>query len=188
MVGNVESIITNAGVDGGIDNQYAGYVQDKYQATRRLVFDLGLRYQVSPFWYGPPDRKTASGQLVPGVTQYIKGEQSKVYPNAPIGLVFPYMAAYGVGDPGVPRGLVYTKFDNICPRIGLAWDVFGDGKTSLRAGWGVFFASPEGQTMDYTAEELPQLYTVINNETTNLTNPVAANVTPASLVYRFIKL
>ena len=40
---------------------------------------------------------------------------------------------------GVPQSVVGSRWNNIAPRLGIAWDVFGDGKTSIRAGGGKFF-------------------------------------------------
>jgi hypothetical protein len=60
------------------------------------------------------------------------GQQSTIYPLAPTGLVFP-------GDSGVPRGIIDPQYDHFAPRIGLAFDPRGDGKTSIRAAWGLFY-------------------------------------------------
>ena len=60
--------------------------------------------------------------------------QSTVVPTAPLGMLFP-------GDKGVPRGIVDTPDHHISPRVGLAWDPFGDGKTAIRAGVGIFYGA-----------------------------------------------
>jgi hypothetical protein len=60
--------------------------------------------------------------------------QSQVYVNAPEGLLFP-------GDPGVPRGGTESSVWNFAPRVGFAWAPFGDTKTSIRSGYGIFFDS-----------------------------------------------
>ncbi len=84
------------------------------------------------------------------IPTYLVGEQSVVYPNAPRGLVYP-------GDPGVPYTLVPSQ-NRFSPRAGIAWSpgdlpgllnkiTGGAGKTSVRAGYGIFESVIEGNTM-----------------------------------------
>ena len=84
------------------------------------------------------------------IPTFLPGEQSTVYPNALPGLVYPT-------DPGVPKTLVPSS-NRFSPRIGLAWSpaasggllgkiVGGPGKTSIRAGYGIFYSVIEGNTM-----------------------------------------
>ena len=66
------------------------------------------------------------------------GQQSTRFPQAPLGLVYP-------GDAGVPRGTYETDKNNFAPRVGLAWDPTGTGRSSLRAAWGIFYDALAGQ-------------------------------------------
>lgn len=68
----------------------------------------------------------------------IPGEQSTVFPGAPLGLVFP-------GDQGAPAGANFPDKLNFAPRIGFALDPTGSGKTSLRGGFGVFYDVLKGE-------------------------------------------
>jgi outer membrane receptor protein involved in Fe transport len=116
------SISTPALEQAGIQNNFFTYIQDDWRVNRRLTVNLGLRYELPQPWYQP---NNYWGSFAWGV-------QSKVYPNAPRGLVFP-------GDPAFPRGLVQTDYNNFGPRIGFALDAAGDGKTVVRGGFGVFY-------------------------------------------------
>lgn len=76
------------------------------------------------------------------------GRQSVVSPTAPVGLLFP-------GDEGVGRGIVKTDYNNIAPRIGMAWDPKGDGHTAVRAAFGLFYGSITGNEWNTTADNQP---------------------------------
>jgi hypothetical protein len=128
------------GAPNGFPNRahYLGlYAQDSWRATRNLTLNYGLRWDVSQFWYSPTNE----------VDAMIVGEQSVAFPGAPKGLLFP-------GDPGVPRTVAPTRYNNFGPRIGLAYSptansgilkriTGGPGNTSIRLGYGLFYTAVE---------------------------------------------
>jgi len=114
--------VTTTIIDNGRSYVFQPFVQDNYKITRKLTLNLGLRYGYQTPW---TERKPG------GASTYWPGKQSTVYPTAPPGLVVP-------GDPGVPAGLYYPWKLGFEPRIGFAWDVFGNASTAVRGAWGIF--------------------------------------------------
>ena len=120
-------------------NRYMGlYGQDSWRATNNLTLNYGLRWEFDTPWY---EVNNEIETIVPGL-------QSTVFPNSPKGWVFP-------GDPGIPRTLAPTRYNNFAPRIGLAYSPSGNGwwgkltgagQTSIRAGYGMFYSAFEGST------------------------------------------
>lgn len=121
---------------------WSGFVQDEWKLNRRTTLSLGLRYEPFTPW-------TDRWNDLPQTAQFIAGRQSTVYPGAPKGLLF-------FGDEGVPRSIAKPKLNIFAPRIGLAFDPFGDGKSSIRAGYGLFWDTliPTEQAQQY-ASQLP---------------------------------
>jgi hypothetical protein len=103
---------------------YAAFIQDDYRMTKNLTLNLGLRYDVQT----PPVERGDHN------VTFIEGEQSVRFPYAPLGTVFP-------GDKGVPRGITPVRYEHISPRVGFAYVPFGNGKTSIRGGAGLFWGS-----------------------------------------------
>jgi hypothetical protein len=134
------------------------YVQDSWRATRRLTLELGLRVA-----WGPPYRQLDGNTASWAWERYSRTKAPVLYQpvlvggkrlaldplngqTAPAALIGAYVT--GSGDPA--NGMVTSRDSNypkaffvvpkqlLQPRFGLAWDVFGNGKTAVRLGFGMF--------------------------------------------------
>lgn len=97
------------------------FFQDDWRVSNKLTLNLGARWEP---YITTRDRFGHDGAFRPG-------QQSVVYPLAPLGALFP-------GDPGIGPGVSPNRYDRIAPRIGFAYDPLGNGKTSIRAAYGIF--------------------------------------------------
>ena len=140
-------------------SKYAGvYAQDSWRVTRNLTLNYGVRWDMIMPWY---EQHNQTGTL-------IAGQQSVVFPGAPAGFVFP-------GDPGVPTTIAHTPYNNLSPRVGLAYSpswkngflsklIGGPGNTSIRAGYGRFFTTIEGQVLAFETGNAPYGITYVSPE------------------------
>lgn len=164
MVGKFQQLVQGAGEYK--DNRYpvvALFVQDSWRVRRRLNLELGLRWEpFFPYW----DKKDRLAVWRPG-------RQSTRFQYAPAGVLF-------AGDPGIPRGGYDTSWGNLGPRLGLAWDLLGDGRTSLRAGYGVFFDRTNLIMTNSQANQAPFATTVVvfGNPQNSFRDPYAGTVNP----------
>jgi hypothetical protein len=100
----------------------AGYAQDEWRVNSRLTLTYGLRYEIN----------TPYTEIRNRLNAWAPGRQSVVNPAAPEGLLFP-------GDPGVPAGIAPIDYHEFMPRVGFAFDPTGNAKTTIRAGYGIFY-------------------------------------------------
>jgi Carboxypeptidase regulatory-like domain len=106
---------------------YAGiYGEDSWRATQNLTVNYGVRWEVNPFW-------REEHNLNPVV---LLGKQSTQFPTAPTGYLFP-------GDAGVPVHMSDINWHDFGPRVSLAYTP-DQGRTSFRAGYGMYFTNVEG--------------------------------------------
>ena len=132
---------------------YAFFAQDNYRITPRFTANLGLRYDIEQ---APVESQNLTAAFVPG-------RQSTVVPSAPLGVLFP-------GDSGIPRGIAQTPKTHFSPRIGMAWDPFGDGKTAIRGAAGIFYGSVSGNEWNQPANAQPYAIRQTFNSITSFSN------------------
>ncbi len=155
---------SNSNRQGYRDKFFSAYAQDDFKVTRNLTVNLGLRYD-----YGNPLE-----ELRNRVSSFRPGEQSTIFPTAPIGLVFP-------GDAGVSRSTYSPDKTNFGPRVGIAWDPTGKGKLVVRSGFGIFYNVPESElTLQYLGAA-PYGAQVVAIGSTDMTNPYSSATGTAPL-------
>jgi hypothetical protein len=120
--------------------EYGAYFQDDWKATRRLTLNLGIRYDV--FTRHTEENNLATTFILgsgTGISQQVANATnpgcSPANPSAVI------LASECGGGFAPSRTLGKGDHNDFGPRVGFAWDVFGDGKTSLRGGFGVSYES-----------------------------------------------
>jgi hypothetical protein len=99
-----------SGASSIINNEFAVFLQDTWQVAKNFTFNYGLRWEAQHF---------------------------------PSPVIPPAQTAYGfyLNNPAFPStGFIPNQNKMFQPRVGFAWDVRGNGKSALRASWGIFNA------------------------------------------------
>jgi len=153
-----------AQVENVRETSFYTFAQDSWKIRPNLTLNYGVRWEFnSPLTdighrvqtFRPGQNTTAYGncQLSAYSVTYF---QSLGFNNVdckrdglfPTGLVVP-------GDKGVPPGLTQTYYKAFAPRIGIAWSPGKSGKTSIRAGWGMFYNPIEQLVLEQFSAEPP---------------------------------
>ncbi len=156
------------------------FAQDSWKVTRRLTLEYGMRFH----WIGPmydakdmlatfsfekfdPARqpRLIEPALVGNTRRGYNPVTGEYVPEAMVGAI-----AGGAGDPfngmlvvkdtpGYPRGLYQHRGVHLGPRFGFAWDVFGDGRTAIRGGFGMYYNHPGWYTYREFVSQPPLVVT-----------------------------
>ena len=137
------------------------WAQDTVRVSRRLTLTLGLRYEPYRNW----NSRTGTEAV------FIPGQQSTMYPNLPPGLLT-------IGDAGVPANGINDQWRRLGPRLAFAYDPSGDGRTSIRGGYGMFYDVLATTGFGQYQGMPPFTTSVTINEPYSFTDPYRGQVNP----------
>jgi hypothetical protein len=136
------------------------FAQDDWHIFSKLTLNLGVHWE----YYPPYTGQNNTGTFVPGV-------RSTRFPTAPLGLLT-------AGDRGIPDGILHTPWNTFAPRLGFAYDFFGNGQTSLRGAYGIYYSAVQQVGIVSSLVQQPFLRSVTIHKTPNLVTPYAPGPDP----------
>ena len=155
-----------------LNNTYSFYGQDNWHIAPRLTLNIGLRWDFLPHVYEknnyvsnfvPADYNPAAAPVLDAsgaICTAISAGCPAVSPDLVNynGGTFYLNGMRLAGQNGFPRGIVQNDYKTLQPRVGFAWDVYGNGKTVLRAGGGMFYERIQGNDVYGAATNPPFAY------------------------------
>jgi Carboxypeptidase regulatory-like domain len=166
-----------------VNNTYSMYGQDNWHVLPRLTLNLGLRWDLLPHVFEknnrtsnfvPSDFNHADAQINSDGTLTYGGAGYSTPPGSSVAFYLNGVQLAGVN--GFPRGIVKNSYGTVQPRVGFAYDLFGNGKTVIRGGFGMFFERVQGNDIYGTDTNPPNaLQPNVNN--VYFSNPNTSNLT-----------
>ena len=146
-----------------VGTKWSAYAQDNWRVNQRLSVNAGLRWD--PF-LSYTDSKGRMPCFVPGA-------KSTRYPNAPVGLLF----AGPNHDRGCPPGMANSDLWEFAPRVGFAYKLTQDGKTSIRGGAG-FYLMPVQNMVYQNSNGIAPFSPIVTLNVVNLADPYGSAGVP----------
>ncbi len=156
-------------------NEWAAYLNDSFRVRPNLVLNLGVRYEYYGVQHNKDPRLDSNFYFGSGATlqEQIRNGSVQIAEDSPVG------------------GLWAPDRNNFAPRLGFAWDMFGDGKSSIRGGYGLAYERNFGN-VTFNVIQNPPNYAVMslfNNVdvpnlqiTTNNAGPLAGTSPPTKVL------
>jgi hypothetical protein len=150
LLGAPDQYVQGAPAHENARSKYVGlFAEDSFKLRPNLTLNYGLRWEVTQPWSDTQNR----------LQTFVPGMQSTRYPGSPTGWVF-------AGDPGIPSTIAATKYNKLAPRLGVAYSpaanaglaktIFGGpGRTSFRAGAGLYYSAFEQYSNYYETGDAP---------------------------------
>ncbi len=149
---------------GNSANFHGLYVQDDYRVSSNLTLNLGVRWEINPF-YDSVQGQTSGFDTKTGKLILPSQFSLTAQPQTPF--LYPlFKDRIELSDSlGLPQSLRKTDYRDFAPRLGLAWKPTGSDRMVIRAGYGIYYAFPDDNAINNTQNVVPfnGTQTVTNN-------------------------